>query len=157
MIVIAKDRQYRWLRGQTAAEFGLVATVFFLFIIGVMMMGGAVLAYNSMAAAAQEAVRYAVANGPNSSNPASQSTIEGVAVAVAPQLHLTCTGCAGNPGAGNVTSSWVSDPSTVLQSGWQDAQVVINYNYSLKVPFMPAVTLHLTATSQMMESQGPSN
>ena len=81
-----------------------------------------------------------------------QATIEQVAVNIAPQLHLTCTGCPGNSGNGNVTSSWVSDPN---MSGRNDALVVINYNYSLKIPFMSAVTLHLTATSQMLESQGP--
>lgn len=139
-------------RGQSAVEFSMVATAFLLFLSGVMFMGEAVMAYNSMSSAAEEAVRYAVANGPNSLNPATQATIEQVAVNIAPQLHLTCTGCPGNSGSGNVTSSWVSDPSL---SGRNDALVVINYNYSLKIPFMSAVTLHLTATSQMLESQGP--
>jgi|HubBroStandDraft_5_1064220.scaffolds.fasta_scaffold232862_2 Flp pilus assembly protein TadG len=145
-----------WSRGQSAVEFAMVATAFFLFISGVMMMGDAVLAYNSMSAAADEAVRYAVANGPNSSSPATQATIEQVAVSIVPQLHLTCTGCPGNSGNGNVTSSWVTD-TNMTASGWQDAKVVINYPYVLKIPFMSSVTLNLTATSQMMESQGPSN
>lgn len=132
----------------------MVATAFLLFLAGIMMMAEAVMAYNNMASAAEEAVRYAVANGPNSTSPASQSTIEQVAVNVAPQLHLTCTGCPNNSGGGNVTSSWITDAN---MSTWQDAKVVINYNYSLKIPFMTGVTLHLTATSQMLESQGPAN
>lgn len=131
----------------------MVATAFLLFLSGVMFMAEAIMAYNSMSSAAEEAVRYAVANGPNSQNPASQATIEQVAVNVAPQLHLTCTGCPGNSGNGNVTSSWISDPN---MNGRNDAKVVINYNYNLKIPFMSAVTLHLTATSQMLEAQGSS-
>jgi Flp pilus assembly protein TadG len=141
-----------WSGGQTAVEFSMVATTFLLFIFGLLMTAEAVMAYNSMSAAAEEAVRYAVANGPNSPVPANQAAIEGIAVNVAPQLHLTCTACPGNSGTGNVTSSWISDPN---MSGRQDAKVVINYDYSLKVPFMSTHTLHLTATSQMLESQAP--
>ncbi len=131
----------------------MVATAFLLFLSGVMFMGEAVMAYNSMSSAAEEAVRFAVANGPNSLNPASAASIEQVAVNVAPQLHLTCADGSGNNGNGNVTSTWINDPN---MSGRNDAKVVINYNYSLKIPFMSAITLHLTATSQMLEAQGSS-
>jgi Flp pilus assembly protein TadG len=128
-------------------EFAGVASAFLLLLIAVMMMGEAVMAYNSMSNAAEEAVRYAVANGPNSPNPASQTAIEQVAVNVAPQLHLTITS---GGTTGNVTSSWVTDANISTR---EDAKVVINYNYALKIPFMTSVTLHLTATSQMMASQ----
>jgi Flp pilus assembly protein TadG len=57
------------VRGQTFTEFAYVATAFLLLTTAVMMMGEAVLAYNSMSSAADEAVRYAVANGPNSPIP----------------------------------------------------------------------------------------
>ncbi len=136
-----------WSRGQMMTEFAGVASAFLLLLIAVMMMGEAVMAYNSMSNAAEEAVRYAVANGPNSPNPASQTAIEQVAVNVAPQLHLTITS---GGTTGNVTSSWVTDANISTR---EDAKVVINYNYALKIPFMTSVTLHLTATSQMMASQ----
>ena len=113
-------------------------------------MAEAVMSYNSMSSAAEEAVRYAVANGPNSPNPADAKTIEGIAVAIAPQLHLSCTGCTGNPGSGNVTATWVTDANLPSR---QDAKVVITYDYNLKIPWMKKATLHLTATSQMMASQ----
>ncbi|HLI81079.1 MAG TPA: TadE/TadG family type IV pilus assembly protein [Candidatus Binataceae bacterium] len=143
----------RWCRGQSTAEFAQVAVVFFLLLSAVMMMGEAVLAYNNIAAAAEEAVRYAVANGPNSPNPATQDAIENIAVNVAPQLHLTKSTFNSNGTLnynGNVTATWVTDS---YLSTRQDVRVVISYNYALKIPWMSAVTLHLSATSQMMASQ----
>jgi Flp pilus assembly protein TadG len=138
---------WSWSRGQAAMEFAVSATALLLLMSAMMIMGEAVMAYNSMSSAAEEAVRYAVANGPNSPNPASQTTIEQVAVNVAPQLHLTATN--GNT-TGNVTSSWITDTHISTR---EDAKVVINYNYTLKIPFVSLATLHLSATSQMMASQ----
>jgi Flp pilus assembly protein TadG len=143
----------RWYRGQSSAEFAQVAVVFFLMLSAVMMMGEAVLAYNAIAAAAEEAVRYAVANGPNSPSPATQDSIESIAVNVAPQLHLTKTSFNSDGSinsSGNVTATWVTD---AYISTRQDAKVVITYNYSLKIPWTSPLTLHLSATSQMMASQ----
>jgi len=129
----------------------MVATACLLFLTAVMAMGEVIMAYNGMSEAAEEAVRYAIANAPTSPNPASQASIEQIAVNLLPQLHLTCTNCTDSHGnnitSGNVTSSWVSDANL---SGYQDAKVVINYNYGLKIPFMSSVTLHLSATSQML-------
>ena len=151
--MLGRRDKSRWQRGQSSTEFAMVAFVFFLLVSSIMMMGEAVLAYNSMSAAAEEAVRYAVANGPNSPNPASQTAIEGVALNVAPQLSLTETTFNSNGSInyqGNVTATWVTDSYISTRS---DAKVVINYNYALKIPWMSAVTLHLSATSQMMASQ----
>jgi len=129
----------------------MVATACLLFLTAVMYMGQVMMAYNGMSAAAEEAVRYAVANAPTSPNPASQASIEQIAVNLLPELHLTCTNCTDSHGnnisSGNVTSSWVTDANL---SGYQDAKVVITYNYPLKIPFVTLVTLHLTATSQML-------
>jgi Flp pilus assembly protein TadG len=143
----------RWSRGQSTPEFAQVALVFFLLIAAVMMMGEAVLAYNNIAAAAEEAVRYAVANGPNAPNPATQQAIEAIAVNIAPQLHLTESTFNSNGTVnyqGNVTATWVTDSYISTR---EDSKVVINYNYVLKIPWLTSVTLHLTATSQMMASQ----
>jgi len=140
----------KYSRGQTATEFAMVATACLLFLTAILYMGEVMMAYNGLSAAAEEAVRYAIANAPTSPNPASQTSIEQVAVNLLPQLNLTCTNCVVNGNtitSGNVTASWVSDANL---TGYQDAKVVINYNYVLKIPFMSSVTLHLTATSQML-------
>jgi Flp pilus assembly protein TadG len=130
-----------WSRGQTFTEFAFVVTAFLLITTGVMMMGEAVLAYNSMTSAADEAVRYAVANGPNSPVPATTAQIQQIAINTAPEVPLT---------ASNVTVSWITDANISTR---QDAKVIVSYDYPLKVPWMTKVTLHLTATSQMMASQ----
>jgi len=139
--------------GQTAVEFACSATVLLLLLFGIMMSAQAVMAYNSMSAAAEEAVRYAVAYGPNSPNPANADTIEGKAINIAPQLNLTKTTFDANGHvihAGNVTATWVTDSNMATR---QDAKVVVNYDFPLKIPFMSLATLHLSATSQMMASQ----
>jgi Flp pilus assembly protein TadG len=119
----------------------MVATAFLLMLSGVMMMGEAVLAYNSMSSAAEEAVRYAVANGPNSPVPATTAQIQQIAISTAPEVPLK---------ASNVTVTWPTDANLSTRS---DAKVVVSYDYPLKIPFMSKVTLHLSATSQMMASQ----
>jgi Flp pilus assembly protein TadG len=151
--ILARGNKSRWRRGQSSTEFAIVAFAFFVLISSIMMMGEAVLAYNSIAAAADEAVRYAVANGPNSPSPASQSAIEAVAVNVAPQLNLTETTFNSNGTInyqGNVTATWITDSYISTR---EDCKVVVTYNYALKIPWMSAVTLQLTATSQMMASE----
>jgi Flp pilus assembly protein TadG len=112
-----------------------------LLTTAVMMMGEAVLAHNSMSSAADEAVRYAVANGPNSPIPATNAQIQQIAINMAPEVPLTDS---------NVSVSWVADANISTR---QDAVVVVSYDYPIKIPFMSKVTLHLSATSQMMASQ----
>jgi Flp pilus assembly protein TadG len=119
----------------------MVATAFLLFLTGVMLMSEAVLDYNSMSSAAEEAVRYAVANGPNSPSPASTLQIQQVAMTTATSVPLTTS---------NITVSWVTDANMATR---QDAKVVVAYDFPLKIPWMTKVTLHLSATSQMMASQ----
>lgn len=119
----------------------MVATAFLLFLTGVMFMAEAVMAYNSMSAAAEEAVRYAVAYGPNSPAPATTAQIQQIAINTASQIPLSNS---------NVNVSWSTDANLATR---QDAKVIISYDYPLKIPFMSKITLHLTATSQMMASQ----
>jgi Flp pilus assembly protein TadG len=133
--------KFRWSRGQNAVEFSMVATAFLLFLTGVMLMSEAVLDYNSMSSAAEEAVRYAVANGPNSPSPASTLQIQQVAMTTATSVPLTTS---------NITVSWVTDANMATR---QDAKVVVAYDFPLKIPWMTKVTMHLSATSQMMASQ----
>ena len=100
------------------------------------------MAYNSMSAAAEEAVRYAVAYGPNSPAPATTAQIQQIAINTASRRSLCRTAMSTSAGL----------PSEHLATR-QDAKVIISYDYPLKIPFMSKITLHLTATSQMMASQ----
>ena len=130
-----------WSAGQAAAEFAVVATVFFTVFFGIMQMALAVYSYNAISSAAREAARYAMVHGPTSVTPATTAQIQQVAINSAPGLSLKTT---------DITVSFPADPIAPAQ---KDAQVKISYDYSLKVPFMSAVTLKLTSTSQVLVSQ----
>jgi Flp pilus assembly protein TadG len=141
MLAAARYERRHWQRGATMVEFGLIASAFFMLIFGVIQMALAVFAYNSLCDAAREAARYAMVHGPSSANPATTSQIQQVAMNVAPNLNLQTS---------NITVSWPSDSNL---PSLKDAQVTITYNYSFRIPFMSAVTLPLTSSSQMLVSQ----
>jgi Flp pilus assembly protein TadG len=141
MTVTAARNNSHCTRGQASTEFAYVATALLLLITGMMMMSEAVLDYNSMSSAAEEAVRYAVANGPNSPAPATTTQIQQIAINTASSVPLTTS---------NVVVSWINDAN---MSTRQDVKVVVSYDFPLKVPWMTKVTLHLQATSQMMAAE----
>jgi len=121
------------------AEFALTATVLLLLLFGIMKMAMAVNAYNNVCTAAREAARYAIVHSPTSAVPESNSTIAGIAVNYAPFLATS-----------DVTVSFPSDASLPSQ---KDALIQITHTYPLKIPFMSAVNLHLSASSRMLVSQ----
>jgi len=126
--------------GQALVEFALVATCFLLLIFSVMLMAQAVYTYNNVCAAAREAVRYAIVHRPITNvNTFTDADIKQVAVNYAPFLSLS-----------DVTVTWPADSKLTSQ---YDAKVVVSHNYSLNIPFMPAASLTLSSTSQMLVSQ----
>jgi Flp pilus assembly protein TadG len=124
--------------GQAMSEFALVAPVFLLAMTAIMFMGEVVLGYNTLCSAARLAARYASVHGSTTSN---AGAIQTVAINAAPNLSLTNS---------NVTVSFPSDTNVPSQL---DAKVVINYSYSVNIPFRPPITFPLTVTSQMPVSQ----
>jgi Flp pilus assembly protein TadG len=130
--------------GQAIAEFAQVATVFLLLLFGIMGMGIVVYRYNTVGMAAREAARYAIVHGPNSLNPAgtgSNPSVAQVAVNFAPFLSTS-----------EVAVSYPTDTNPNLKNQ-QDALVTIKHNYTQQIPFMSAVPLILTSSSQMLVSQ----
>lgn len=126
---------------QTTVEFVLAATVLLLVSFGLIELGLTVYYYNTVCAAAREAVRYAIVHSPTSANPATVSQIQQVAINYAPGLNLTSS---------QISVSWPADPNLPSK---QDAKVTVSYNYQLQIPFLQTVSLPLTSTSQMMVSQ----
>jgi Flp pilus assembly protein TadG len=124
--------------GQAMTEFALVATVFMLTLTAIMFMGEVVLGYNTLCSAARLAARYASVHGSTTSN---AGAIQTVAINAAPDLSLTNS---------NVTVSFPADTNVPSQL---DAKVVINYSYSVSIPFRAPITFPLTVTSQMPVSQ----
>ena len=128
----------RYGAGQVMTEFAGVATVFLLSMSAIFMMGNLVFDYNSISSAAREGARFALIHG---STAASESAVQTVAINAAPSLGLTTN---------EVT---VTFPADLAVPSKLDARVVINYPYTIQVPFMSSKSLTLTATAQMPVSQ----
>jgi len=122
-------------------EFAMLATSFLLLMFAVMQYALATFAYNSVAEAASEGVRYAAVHSPTSPNPATTAQIQAVAAAAAPSL---------TPASVTVTASYVADPT---ESTHNDAKVVVSYPYTLAIPFISSISLTFTSTAQMIVSQ----
>jgi len=123
------------------AEFALIASAFFILSFGIIEMASAVMAYNSVCDAAREAVRYAIVHSPTSANPATTAQIQQVAMNVAPNLGITQS---------QITVSFPADSNLPSST---DAEVEISYPYTITIPFIPKMSVTLTATSRMLVSQ----
>ncbi len=128
-------RGHRLRAGQSTIEFAVAATVFPILMFGLMELATAVYTYSTVNEAAQEAVRYAVVNGPNSRSPATTAQVQAVAQSFAPSLNLTTS---------------VSYPTDSYISTDQDAKVVVTCTYPLNIPLMKAKTLSFSASYQML-------
>jgi len=126
--------------GQTTAEFTGIATAFILVMFGVFEMGMAVYCNNTLASATRQAARYAALHGPNRVE-AQSSDAKTVVLNNAAGL---------DPNQLTVTLTWPADSNLPSQN---DAKVSSSYNYSLNIPFMSSLTLHLAATSQVLVEQ----
>lgn len=123
------------------AEFALIASAFFILSFGIIEMASAVMAYNSVCDAAREAVRYAIVHSPTSANPATTAQIQQVAMNVAPNLGITQS---------QVTVTFPADSNLPSMT---DAEVQISYPYTITIPFIPNMSVTLSATSRMLVSQ----
>ena len=121
--------------GQSTIEFAAAATIFPILMFGMMELATAVYTYSTVNEAAQEAVRYAVVNGPGSPSQATNAQVAAVAQAYAPGLNL------------NTTVSWPNDSNI---AGAQDAKVVVTCSYPLNIPFMKAQNLNFSASYQIV-------
>jgi len=135
------NRKMRFGAAQTLIEFALVASLFLLILFATLQLALAVLTYNSVCFAAQEAARYGMVHGPNSPNPATTTQIQQIAINAAPSLNLS---------ASNITVNWVADPNLPSK---QDVQVKVSYTYPIQIPFVTPVTANFVTTSQMLVSQ----
>jgi Flp pilus assembly protein TadG len=128
--------------GQAITEFALVAPVFFLLLFGILQMGIVIYRYTTVGMAAREAARYAMVHSPTSENPAGSGnfpTVQQFALNFAPFLNTS-----------DVVVKYQADPTATNQS---DALVTITHNYTQQIPFMSAVPLPLTSSSQVLLSQ----
>jgi Flp pilus assembly protein TadG len=130
--------------GQTLAEFAVVATVFFVFVIGIIEMAIVVYQYNTISQAARDAARYAIAhhNG-TSANPDDSNYDATIAVATNEATFLNKS---------DVVVDFPADPGAAV-AGQLDARVTITHTYHQYIPGMSPLSLTLTSSSRMLLSQ----
>jgi Flp pilus assembly protein TadG len=127
-------------RGQAAVEFALAVTCFLMLIFGIMQFGRALYGFSFVDYAAREATRYAAVHGADSPSPAGASDVTNFVVSEAHGIA---------PSALSVTTSW---PAGNNKPG-SSVSVTVTYSFPLAIPFLPAQTLPLTSTSQLVISQ----
>jgi Flp pilus assembly protein TadG len=147
-------------KGQTMAEFAIVAAGLLLLIFAIINFGIAIYSYSMVSYAANDAVRWASVRGatytpPGSSTPtpAQASDILNHVVAAMPTL-TTSEAVANCPtdttsGALEVCTQWQGGQNSVGMI----VQVQVQYNLPLNIPFMSPIILPLSAYSQMSISQ----
>lgn len=127
------------LRGQALTEFVLGAVGLLLLLFVITDFGRAVYAYNFVSYSAREATRYAAVHGSNSRSPVSSSNQPPVKNVVLNEAHGL------DAGDLTITPTWSPDnkPGSVVK-------VQVQYNFTPVSLFLPAATLSLSATSQMV-------
>gem|GEM_PF-425356 len=125
--------------GQSAIEFALTIPVLLLLIVGIAWGGQLLAAYEFVSYAAQEAARYAIVRGATSPNPVTADEISSFVTNMAVSV---------DPNALSVTTTWLpnNEPGSAVQ-------VQVQYNFASTLPFVPQVTIPLSATCQMVIAQ----
>ena len=121
-------------RGTAVVEIALMAMLFFGLIVGILDVGRAVFAYNSVAAVTRDATRFAIVHGRRSSSPATATDIQ----------DFVRDRLSGFDGV-NVSTTW-----TPNNRQGSLVRVRVTYNYNPIVALFPSV--ELKATSQMAMS-----
>jgi len=135
-------------RGQTMAEFVLVALPFLTLVFGIIAFALAVYTYSFVCHAARDAVRYAVVHGANSSSPASATDLQNYVRGEAQGLYANNI---------DVSSCWNPQSNTCPDSPAGNnqpgsvVQVKVTYNFQPLYPFL-GTTLPLSSSAQMVIS-----
>lgn len=127
----------RWSRGQTAAEFAMIALPLLMLTFGILVCGMAVYNYNFVCDAARDGVRYAIVHGSDASPAATSTDIQNYVLAEAHGM---------NKSDFSVSTTWSpnNSPGSVVS-------VTVTYNFEPLFPMSNAV-LPLSSSSQMVIS-----
>lgn len=123
-------------RGGTLVELALVLPVFFLIIFGILDFGRAIWAYNTIAYAAREGVRYAIVRGSVNVHPATANDIGQIVIGQANGL---------DPAKLTVTVTWLPN-----NNPGSKVMVQAQYNYVSIVPLLNLGTITMKSTANMV-------
>ena len=142
MQTVTQRPKYLVRRGQALVEFAIGLTVLLLLVFGVVDLGRAVFAYNSIAHCAREGTRYAIVHGSQSTAPvgpaANDASLESWVRRFATGLQAARL---------TVTSTWQGASGATSNDPGSIVTVVVGYN------FQPA-TLFFLPLSLRSQSSG---
>jgi Flp pilus assembly protein TadG len=124
----------RGRRGQSAAEFALVAVVALTLIFGIIQAGLLIYAYSFVSYAARSAVRYAIVHGTSSSSPATNASVQSYVQSMAVAL---------NTGSLSVATTWSPN-----ENPGSTVNVKVTYTYNSLLPFFSPTTITMSSTAQ---------
>lgn len=132
---ISDRRKYRQ-RGNGLVEGSLVFLAFFVMIFGIMDFGRMIWTFTLLSHGAREATRYAMVHGTASGNTATVSQIQGI---VTSRMVALATS--------SVTTNVTFTPD---QNPGSNVKVAVSYNFTPLSPYIPAATIPMKSTSQMV-------
>ena len=154
----------RWLRsarkedGAAIVEFTLSAIILVSLVFGVIGLCMAMYSFHFVSYAAREGTRYAIVRGSSCPAILPGCPAPGTGVDVQTYLRgLTYPGIV--PGNMTVTTTWPTTGSactpsvTPCDNPGNLIQVTVSYQFPLRIPYVPAQTLTMNSTSQMVISQ----
>jgi Flp pilus assembly protein TadG len=143
-------------QGSAAVETALSIMLLLTAVFGVFEISLALYSYHFISDAAREGARYAIVRGADCAAPCTQATAANI------QTHVQNLGYPGiNPNKIAVATTWASSNTGaswtacagVCNSPGNLVEVTATYTFPLSIPFVPATTLTLTSTSEMVISQ----
>lgn len=159
MIALAERSLRTLLRsseGGSVVETALSAMVLFMLVFGIIETSLALYAYHFTAEAARDATRYAMVRGSGCTGVGAGCP----ATATDVQTYVKDMSLPGiDPADVSVQTVWPTSGSSCTPSSnpcnnaGNLVQVTVEYAFPWSIPFVPASTLHMTSTSQMVISQ----
>lgn len=143
-------------QGSSLVEMALSLVILLTVLFGLIEMCLALYTYHFISEAAREGTRYAIVRGSSCQFPSACP-----AAATDIQNYVESLGFPGiNPSAMTVTTTWspypaggTCTPSASCNNPGNSVQVQVQYKFPLSIPFIPARTLSMSSTSQMVISQ----
>jgi Flp pilus assembly protein TadG len=130
------DRRKNQQSGNGLVEGALVFLVLFVMIFGIMDFGRMIWTFTLLSHGAREATRYAMVHGTASGHTASVSQIQGIVTSRMVALSSS-----------SVTSTVTFTPD---QNPGSTVKVAVSYNFTPLSPYIPAATIPMKSTSQMV-------
>ncbi len=165
-----KRRSVRWLsseEGATLVEFAFAVTVMLTLLFGVLEACLAVYSYDFTAQAAREGARYAIVRGTKctaasgfgcgADNAAIQSYLRTLNYPAIKMNNLTThtywyTAASAPPNMNWDTLCATDTPGGCNAQG-NAVKVVVNYPFTMNIPFIRPITINMATSSQMVISQ----